>query len=177
MTIDLGTGDGRAVLRAARAEAGRLAIGVDAYAASMRDAARRAERRSAVPNALFVVSSVEELPSDLDAVAAGVTVAFPWGSLLRGLAEPNGQVLSSIARISAPGADICVVWSVIERDGHDNIQDPEAVADAFERSGFAAQHAGEATQDEIAKMNSSWAKRLRAGRDRPAHILRTRRRT
>jgi 16S rRNA (adenine(1408)-N(1))-methyltransferase len=171
VTVDLGTGDGRAVLRAARAEPDRLAIGIDADAGSMRASARRAERRDAFPNTLFVVSSVEFLPDDLDALADRVTVSFPWGSLLRGLAETQGHVLAAIERICVPEASIEVVWSVIPRDGTPRV-DPGEVAEAFRRSGFGVRELREATLAEIEATHSSWAKRLRAGHARPAHILR-----
>jgi 16S rRNA (adenine(1408)-N(1))-methyltransferase len=172
VTIDLGTGDGRAVLRAARAEPERLAIGVDADAASMRACARRAERRGALPNAVFVVAAVESLPDDLDAVADRISVTFPWGSLLRGLTEPSGPILEAIRRVSAHGASIDVVWSVTSRDGVSGLDDPSTIAKGFRDSGFHIHELRLATPEEIQGTHSSWAKRLGAGRDRPAHILR-----
>ena len=62
MAIDLGTGDGRAVLAAAAARPDTLAIGVDANAAGMCEASRRAHRRGALPNALFAVAAAEHPP-------------------------------------------------------------------------------------------------------------------
>jgi len=172
VTVDLGTGDGRAVLRAARAEPDRLAIGVDANAASMRASAHHAERRGTLPNALFVVSAVESLPDDLAAAADRVTVTFPWGSLLRGLAEPHGPILDGIRRISAPGAAVDVMWSVVPRDGVPGVNDPSTVAEAFRLSGLEVRDVHVATIEEIEEAHSSWAKRLQAGRERPAYRLR-----
>ena len=62
MAVDLGTGDGRRVLRAASARPDTLVIGVDANAAGMAEASRRAARRGALPNALFVVAAAEHPP-------------------------------------------------------------------------------------------------------------------
>jgi 16S rRNA (adenine(1408)-N(1))-methyltransferase len=62
VTIDLGTGDGRRVLRAAAAQPETLTIGVDANAAGMADASRRAARRGALPNTLFAVAAAEHPP-------------------------------------------------------------------------------------------------------------------
>ena len=62
MAVDLGTGDGRRVLRAAAARPDTLVIGVDANAAGMAEASRRAARRGALPNALFVVAAAEHPP-------------------------------------------------------------------------------------------------------------------
>ena len=62
MAIDLGTGDGRFVLAAAAARPDTLVIGLDADAAAMAEASRRAARRGAVSNALFAVAAAEHPP-------------------------------------------------------------------------------------------------------------------
>jgi 16S rRNA (adenine(1408)-N(1))-methyltransferase len=138
----------------------------------MRACARRAQRRGALPNAVFVVAALESLPHDLDAVADRISVTFPWGSLLRGLTEPHGPILEAIRRISAHGASIDVMWSVTPADGMPGVDDPRTVDEAFRMSGFDVQEFRLATPEEIQGTHSSWAKRLGAGRDRPAHILR-----
>jgi len=50
------------VLAAAAARPDTLVIGVDANAAGMAEASRRAARRGALPNALFVVAAAEHPP-------------------------------------------------------------------------------------------------------------------
>jgi 16S rRNA (adenine(1408)-N(1))-methyltransferase len=62
VAIDLGTGDGRHVLAAAAASPDTLVVGIDANAAGMAEASRRAARRSALPNALFAVAAAEHPP-------------------------------------------------------------------------------------------------------------------
>lgn len=62
MAIDLGTGDGHHVLAAAAAHPATLVIGLDANAAGMIEASRRAARRGALPNALFAVAAAEHPP-------------------------------------------------------------------------------------------------------------------
>jgi tRNA G46 methylase TrmB len=62
VAIDLGTGDGRHVLAVAAARPDTLVIGVDASAAAMAAAARKAMRRDALPNALFAVAAAEHPP-------------------------------------------------------------------------------------------------------------------
>jgi 16S rRNA (adenine(1408)-N(1))-methyltransferase len=62
VAIDLGTGDGRFVLAAAAARPDTLVIGLDANAAGMAEASRRAARKDALPNALFAVAAAEHPP-------------------------------------------------------------------------------------------------------------------
>jgi 16S rRNA (adenine(1408)-N(1))-methyltransferase len=62
VTLDLGTGDGRHVLAAAAQRPDTLVIGLDANAAGMAEASRRAARKGALPNALFAVAAAEHPP-------------------------------------------------------------------------------------------------------------------
>ena len=50
------------MLALARVRPDTLAIGIDAVAAGMAEASRRAARRGALPNALFVVAAAEHPP-------------------------------------------------------------------------------------------------------------------
>jgi 16S rRNA (adenine(1408)-N(1))-methyltransferase len=78
--VDLGTGEGRYVLAEAAAHPDLLMIGVDASAAAMMEAMRRAAvraNRSGLPNAPVCVAAVEALPPELDGVADLVTAHFP----------------------------------------------------------------------------------------------------
>jgi 16S rRNA (adenine(1408)-N(1))-methyltransferase len=172
--VDLGTGDGRFVLHAARSDPRALVIGVDADAASMVEASRKAAR-GRMRNALFVVSAVESLPHELDGVADEVQIHFPWGSLLRGIVNAEEAVVGPITRLCAPGASVTAFVSIAERDR----QAPAVSSDDLSRSrigfiehGLALVEARAATQAEIAATRSSWAKRLGAGSRRPVTLLR-----
>jgi 16S rRNA (adenine(1408)-N(1))-methyltransferase len=161
------------VVRTALREPTTLAIGVDADAASMRETSRRAARaakKGGLPNALFVVAAVEALPDELHAIADDVRVTFPWGSLLRGVVGADATVLAGIARVAKPGGEVRAMFSVTELDGLD-ITDAIYRA-AFERYGLRVIEERPATADEIAATGSSWAKRLRAGVDRPVTLVR-----
>src|SRR3954451_24143865 len=103
--VDLGTGDGRFVLREARERPRSLVVGIDPVAEAMGESARRAARRpvrGGAPNALFLVAAVEDLPRALDGTAGLVAVNFPWGSLLAGVARPEPEIMTPIARLLRP---------------------------------------------------------------------------
>jgi 16S rRNA (adenine(1408)-N(1))-methyltransferase len=68
------------VLAAAAADPNRLVIGIDANAAAMAEASRRAAakpNRGGLPNALFVVAAADALPRELDETADLLTAYFP----------------------------------------------------------------------------------------------------
>jgi 16S rRNA (adenine(1408)-N(1))-methyltransferase len=170
VALDLGTGDGRAVLAAAAARPDTLVIGVDASAAAMATASRRAARRGTLPNALFAVAAAEDPP--LSGLAGEITVNFPWASLLRGVLGRDEAVLAGIAALAAPGASITALVSVLARDGVPGVPSSGELAVAYARHGLRLVEARPATATEVAASGSSWAKRLQAGHARPVTLLR-----
>src|SRR5262245_46135277 len=82
----------------------------------MVESSRRAARREALPNALFVVAAAEALPCALRGAAALVTVHFPWGSLLRGLVTGDPDIAGQIASIAAPSGRIELLLSARASD-------------------------------------------------------------
>jgi 16S rRNA (adenine(1408)-N(1))-methyltransferase len=185
--IDLGTGDGRAVLAEAAADPTALVIGVDAVAAAMVESSRRAMRRSdrhsdraAGSNVLFVVSGVELLPVSLAGFADRVIVRFPWGSLLQG-ALGRAPVAGAIAGLVKPGGELELVLSLTERD-RPRVQSGDLggveigqVVEAFSARGLRLTEARALTSADLGPLASTWARRLRVGIDRPASLLRFRR--
>jgi 16S rRNA (adenine(1408)-N(1))-methyltransferase len=175
VAVDLGTGDGRHVLAAAARRPDTLVIGVDANAAAMADSSRRASRgRAALPNALFAVAAAERPPEALHGMAGSLTVNFPWGSLLRGLLGEDDAVLAGVARLMAPGVEGAALLSVVPRDGMPPVPPPAPLAPAYARHGLELVEMRAATPEEVAASGSSWAKRLRAGRERPVTLLKLR---
>jgi 16S rRNA (adenine(1408)-N(1))-methyltransferase len=107
-------------------------------------------------------------------LAASLTVHFPWRSLLRGVLGHDDAVLMGIAQLLAPGAEVTALVSVLPHDNAPAMPSPDALAAAYRRHGLGLIEAREATPVEAAASHSSWAKRLRAGAERPVTLLRAR---
>jgi 16S rRNA (adenine(1408)-N(1))-methyltransferase len=168
VVVDVGTGDGRFVLHEARRDPAALAVGVDAHGASMAESSRRALRRNAIPNALFVVAAAEALPEELAGRAQVVTVHFPWGSLLRGLVTGSPDVAATLASMAAPTARVDLLLSARGTDRLpwlDAVDEraASAVAARFAPVGFEPAAVRPATAEDVAASHSTWAKRLGAG--------------
>jgi 16S rRNA (adenine(1408)-N(1))-methyltransferase len=176
--VDVGTGDGRAVVREAVRSPDALVIGVDASHPALIATSRRAARtaaRGGVANALFVLAAAESPPCELLGVADLVTVTLPWGSLLRGVLGLDPAVVEGLAALVAPGGSLRALFSVEERDraavSQPVGQDLEArVRGAFAAAGMRLLEFREAPRSEIEASRSSWAARLRAGRERAAWL-------
>jgi 16S rRNA (adenine(1408)-N(1))-methyltransferase len=170
------------VLAAAAAEPKRLVLGVDASAAAMAEASRRAARRpdrGGLPNARFVVAAAEALPAGLEGLADRVTVHFPWGSLLRGLLTADPLVLGGLARVMRPGSTLSMLVSSTDRDRATGVgpvgeTDLAALAPGYAAHGLALTRVRPATAAVVAASRSSWGRRLGAGARRPAWLLEAR---
>ena len=176
MTIDAGTGDGRAVLAAAALEPATLVLGLDANAEQMAEASRRAARparKGGLPNAGFILAAAETPPSELIGVAGLVTVRFPWGSLLRGVVGGDAAVAAGVAALVAAGGAIEIVVAPLEKDGLDGVPTSSdglvaGARTAFEPHGFEVERASRLEPAEARATGSTWARRL----DRPATLIR-----
>src|SRR5262245_21096357 len=134
----------------------------------MRRASRAAARpidKGGLPNALFVVAAVESIPDELEAVADEVRVAFPWGSLLRGILGRDERALRGIARLATCGAPIRALVSITERDDLGLGTDVEPAP--YEAQGLRLIEVRPAGPGEVAPARASWAKPLPAGLRRP----------
>jgi 16S rRNA (adenine(1408)-N(1))-methyltransferase len=195
VTIDVGTGDGRAVLAAAARDPSTLAIGLDPSVAAMVEASRRAARsarKGGLANALFVAASADSLPSELLGIAVVVTVHFPWASLLSGCLGADPRVAVGIASLLRPTGELELVLAPSPRDRLDGLPTTpaevvEAATATFAALGLRRIVGREATVDEIRASGSTWAKRLlaaaneretggsrRAGSDRRVVLVRFR---
>jgi 16S rRNA (adenine(1408)-N(1))-methyltransferase len=155
-----------------------LVIGLDANAAGLAEASRRAAAkpsRGGRPNALFVVASAEAPPAELLTRAHLVTIAFPWGSLLRGALGHDEKVTAGVAGLLAETAAIEMLLSLEPRDGGPapTLDDAlrEQARDAWGRAGVDIIEAAPLSAEALATASSTWARRLRAGRDRQAWRL------
>jgi 16S rRNA (adenine(1408)-N(1))-methyltransferase len=168
--VDIGTGDGRAVLLQAAAEPTALVVGVDAAASAMADPSRRADRRGPA-NVLFLAAGAETLAvSPLAGRADLVTVRFPWGSLLRGIVGLDDPALCGVASLVAEGGRLEVLASVVPSDGVAgmsclDVEAEPAIRRAWCAAGLRLTAMRPVSAAEIAASGSTWARRLRAGED------------
>jgi 16S rRNA (adenine(1408)-N(1))-methyltransferase len=110
--LDIGTGDGRHVLETAREEPSRLVIGIDAVAENMTEISRKAAatpRKGGVGNAIYIRGAAEQLPGPFAGLADLVTVNYPWGSLMRIVAEPDIEALAGIHALCKPLAKLRIL--------------------------------------------------------------------
>jgi 16S rRNA (adenine(1408)-N(1))-methyltransferase len=180
VVVDIGTGDGRFVYRAARENPRKFYVGIDAVAKPLEKISMKATRKPAkggLPNVLFVQAAVEDLPEEFDGAADEIHIHFPWGSLLRAVVLGDEPVLRSLRRICAPECLLEIVIGIdpvrdkteIERLGLpalgiDYIRD--ILVPKYEAVGFELVETGEMDATEWSKLETSWARKLQGGEGR-----------
>lgn len=164
--LDLGTGDGRLVRRAAERDKNLFAIGIDTCRENLIRHSRVASK-----NALFLVADACDLPAELYGLASLITVNFPWGSLLLALLEGDSGLFTGIAGSLRPHAllRICVNAEAIGEAGYALTEGAELVVANLHRSGFVLQKQAPLAPIELKSFPTTWAKRLAFGRN-PAAI-------
>lgn len=178
--IDIGTGDGLFVSECARQTPRKFYIGIDANARPLEKISEKIHRKPAkggLPNVLFLQATVEDLPSELDGIADEVHVHFPWGSLLGAVATGNETVLRNLRRICSAGALLEIVIGfdpVRDVSELNRLQIPSLsleyidslLAPRYENAGLAIIERGVLPQSEWARVQTSWARRLKGRVDR-----------
>lgn len=183
--MDIGTGDGRFVYRAALENPRKFYIGVDAVAKPLEKISMKATRKPAkggAPNALFVQTAVEDLPEEFDGTADEIHIHFPWGSLLQAVVMGGEGVLRSMRRISAPECLLEIVIGIdperdkteIDRLGlpvlsEDYLRDE--LIPKYEAVGFELVNFGTMDASEWSKLETSWARKLQGGDGRRVSYL------
>jgi 16S rRNA (adenine(1408)-N(1))-methyltransferase len=177
VVVDIGTGDGRFVSAAARANPNKFYIGIDANAKPLEKISMKATRKPAkggLPNVLFLQAAVENLPEELNATADEIHIHFPWGSLLRAVVSGDESVLRALRRICAPGCLLEIVIGIDDERDKSEIERlalPELSAGYLESvllpkykdAGFEALESGVLSPAEWSKLETSWARKLGQG--------------
>ncbi|MEM9290969.1 MAG: class I SAM-dependent methyltransferase [Acidobacteriota bacterium] len=190
-TVDVGTGDGRFVLRTAREDADVLVIGVDAVADGLAPTARKAQRKEkkgGAPNALFLIAAAEDLPGPLEGLADRVMVNFPWGSLMRGLVLPTPALLRGLAEVAKPGGELVALLNLSVFQDADYLRrlgiptDLEDLEQRLQGEEFAARYAANGWEilettalADAVPHRTTWGQKLVRGSRRRSVLLRARR--
>jgi 16S rRNA (adenine(1408)-N(1))-methyltransferase len=182
VVVDIGTGSGTALLRRAAREPQTLFFALDADASAMAEASRRSARRSrrgGLTNVVFVVAAAETLPGDLSGMADEVTIALPWGSLLRAALDPGSDAFDAIAACARPDGLMTLLLSSLARDAASAgvvLDAPTATALArnYETHGYSVLECRPATRADVDELSSGWGRRLGIPERRPAWLFRLR---
>jgi 16S rRNA (adenine(1408)-N(1))-methyltransferase len=183
--MDIGTGDGRFVSAAARANPNKFFIGIDANVKPLEKPSMRATRKpdkGGLPNAMFVQAAIEFLPEEFAGVADEIHIHFPWGSLLKAIAAGDAEILASLRKTAALGCVLEIMIGVdVERDATElsrlglleltESYFKNSLASRYNAAGFETVEIRQLSRDEWSKIETSWARKLSSGSTRTVTML------
>jgi 16S rRNA (adenine(1408)-N(1))-methyltransferase len=164
------------VYHSARKNASRFYIGIEPNIKPLEKISEKIYRKptkGGSSNAIYLRSSIENLPEGLNGVANQVFILLPWGSLLRAVLGEL-KTLEQIHRICTPSADLEVVLSLefikdrseLERLGIESVSTEELeqkLMKAYRAAGFEMQlH----SLTDLSSTPTSWARRLTQNKER-----------
>jgi 16S rRNA (adenine(1408)-N(1))-methyltransferase len=184
--LDIGTGDGRYVLKRAPRDPDKFFIGIDANVQPLEKPSLRLTRKPSkggASNAMFVQAPVEDLPDEFANIASEIHIQFPWGSLLKAVTTGDSHVLSSLRRIAAESCSLRIVIGIDparDKSEVDRLGIPALATDTL-RSFLIPKYAGVGFKvpeirildaKEWSALESTWAKKLQGSRSRTVLSLR-----
>ncbi|KYK28836.1 MAG: hypothetical protein AYK19_05230 [Theionarchaea archaeon DG-70-1] len=180
VAVEIGTGNGKFVYELAKSQPETFFIGIDADRSSLIKYSHKIHRkpeRGGVPNVLYVIASVENLPHELDDTADTVWIVLPWGSLLRGVVSGAKSILKNIVQISSVNGilKMFISYSVkYEPVEMEKLRLPALTLEyidskltpLYQEEGITITERNFLTNEPMKEIPSKWAKRLAYGRKR-----------
>ncbi|MBU7009496.1 MAG: hypothetical protein HXS46_02305 [Theionarchaea archaeon] len=185
VNVEIGTGKGKFVYEMAKNHPKAFFIGVDADRNNLEKYSHKIYRkpeRGGLPNALYVISNVEELPPELNNTANIIWVILPWGSLLQGLILARTSLLQNMMRIScAKGIlNLYISYDVkYEPTKMENLGLPELTCELIDEK-LAPMYSSEGItiterkildNEALKEISSQWARQLAYGRKRKTFFI------
>ncbi len=178
--VDIGTGDGSFAYHMAKENPQSLVIGIDPCHENLVEISAKALKKlskGGLANVLYVLSSVETLPRELNGSADKVYINFPWGTLLQGIVLAHELTWNNIKKICKTEALVHVIFGYdpehdkkeIERLNLPILNEAclqNSMIPKLENLGFSVMNVKSLTYNDLREYPSTWAKKLSYGSHR-----------
>jgi len=180
--VDLGTGDGRFVFKNASENPNNLYIGIDPSEKQLEIYSKETNKKR-LTNILFVLGSIELMPSELLGLADYLYINLPWGTLLESVVNPTRESVTTIANLMKPNGtlEITLGYQDETEPGETERLDLPVLDDMLIREviypSFGAfgnlelEKYKRMEKLDLKGLDTSWAKKLTFGNDRPLYKI------
>ena len=127
-------------------------------------------------NALYVIGSLENLPDELYSTVDKIFINLPWGTLLEKIVKSNETYTNELFKILKKNGEIEIIFGYVpelepsetERLDLPVIENESDVLKAFStfKKIFEVIEMKRLLKDELEKIETTWAKKLKFGKDR-----------
>ena len=173
--LDLGTGDGRFVFKNAIKNKSTLYIGLDPAEKQIQIYSKKSNRRR-LKNVLYVIGSLENLPEELYSTVDKIFINLPWGTLLEKIVKSNETHTNELFKILKRNGEIEIIFGYVpelepsetERLDLPVIENESDVLKAFStfKKIFEVIEMKRLLKEDLDKIETTWAKKLKFGKDR-----------
>jgi len=179
--LDIGTGDGRFVVKSALKHPSKLYFGIDP--AKNIELYQREINRKKIKNATLLQTSFENFKIEpFTDFFSGITVILPWGNLLKYISECNTEFFSKLSYILQESSECLIIFGYeedLESSQTQRLQLPELNEEYIEKlknlyenlPEFVLIKFNKISNTDINKIDSSWAKKLTFGKSRPYYEI------
>jgi len=179
--IDIGTGDGRFVFKKALLKKDFFFIGIDPSEKQLLEYSKKTVRKK-LPNLIYAVGSVEQLPNELENVAQKIYINLPWGSLLSSVVSPNKEIINNIGNLLKDDGNLEITLGYHEQSEPSEIERlnlPELnenyinsnLVPIYKECGFELSSVEKIEKKDLKKIETTWSKKLSFGKDRDVFKL------
>lgn len=173
--LDLGTGDGRFAFKNAIKNKDTLYIGLDPAEKQIQIYSKKSNRKK-LKNVLYVLGSLERMPEELSATVDKIFINLPWGTLLENIVKSKEVYTEELSRILKDNGEIEIIFGYVpelepsetERLGLPTIEGDSDVLKAFStfKKNFEIIEMRRLLKEDLDSIETTWAKKLKFGKDR-----------
>lgn len=180
--VDLGTGDGRFIYKLAIDNPNNFYIGIDPSAKQLEIYSKEANKKR-LENIIFSVGSIEIIPEEIFGIADYLYINLPWGSLLENIVNPTKEGINTLAKILKNEGILEITLGYhdeAEPGETERLNLPPLDEDLVKETIYPAFGAfanlelekyKQLKKSDLKGFDTSWAKKLSFGSDRPLYRL------
>jgi len=178
--LDIGTGDGRFIYENALKCPEDFFVGMDPAEKQLEIYSKKANRKK-LKNCLFVIGSIDNTPPELFSKIDKIFITLPWGTLLANVVKTKEVFVSTIDRLLKKDGSVEIIFgylSDLEPSETKRLDLPDT-ENGFEinqiltplREFFEIEEMKIMSKNEVGKLQTTWAKKLKFGKDRKIYKI------
>ncbi len=178
--LDLGTGDGKFVYENAKNIGGYFWLGIDPNRSALEKYSAKIykkESKGGLSNAMYIISSIETLPEEMNDFFDEIYINYPWGSLLKHTVQGSNHVIKNLVRVAKNKSRLTMYFnynSKYEPTKMEELEIPDLsdeyinniMIPKYKSSDIQITSYKQLGNEDIKSVNAKWGKKLAFGRER-----------
>jgi 16S rRNA (adenine(1408)-N(1))-methyltransferase len=178
--LDIGTGDGRFVLKNALKDKKNLYVGMDPAEKQLKISSKKVNRKR-LSNSLFILGSIENTPPELFSLIDKIFINLPWGTLLEKIVKSENSSVKNLYDLLKDEGEIEVIFGYLpELEPSETKRldlpkissevDVQQIFSSFKKH-FTIVEMLRINKKDLGKLETTWAKKLKFGNDRDIYRI------